>query len=292
MPHFSWNKRLIILLTSIILLVAMIGFSLNDRDHLTWPERFIKDSVGLIQSGFHQPANYIAGFFENISEISHTYEENKVLKARLDEYVSLLQRNKELQEENEELRALLDKKESLRHFVSIQATVIARNPEQWHDLIIINKGDQHGIEKNMAVITAKGLIGKVKSVAEFYSTVQLLSDMDRTNRISAIVKGNENIFGLIEGYHSEKEALLFRRIPFDVDVEVGQVVISSGLGGVFPRGLVIGKIEEIIPDDYGLTQTAYVEPAADFYDIDHVMIVDREMITPKEQPLEKEEEAK
>ncbi|WP_102345408.1 rod shape-determining protein MreC [Bacillus sp. Marseille-P3661] len=289
MPQFFLNKRLIVLLVSIILLVALIGFSLNDRSKLSWPEQFLKDTVGWFQSILHQPAQYAAGFFENISEIKNTFEENKLLKARLDEYVELNARVLELESENERLREILDKKESLRNFKITQATVIARNPDYWHELIFINKGEQHGVKINMAVITSKGMIGKVKQVSQFTSTVQLLSAEDRTNRISAIIKGNADVFGLIEGYDEERKALLFKRIPFDVKVEEKQTVVTSGLGGVFPKGLVIGEVIEVVPDEYGLTQMAYIKPSADFYDIDHVMIVERLSSTPDEDLLEQVE---
>lgn len=282
MPQFFLNKRLIVLLISIIILVALIGFSLNDRSKLSWPEQFVKDTVGWFQSIFHQPAQYAAGFFENITEIKNTFEENKLLKARLDEYVELHAKVLELEKENNRLRETLDKKESLRNYELMQATVIARNPEYWHELVFLNKGEQQGVKKNMAVITSEGMIGKVKQVSQFTSTVQLLSAVDRTNRISVIVKGNEDVFGLIEGYDEEKKALLFKRIPFDVEINLKekQTVISSGLGGVFPRGLVIGEIIEVVPDEHGLTQMAYVKPSANFYDIDHVMIVERVSTTP------------
>lgn len=290
MPQFFLNKRLIILLVSIIFLVALIGFSLKDREKLTWPEQFLRDSVGWTQSIFHQPAQYVAGFFENINDIQHTFQENKLLKSRLDEYVELHAKVSELEKENQRLRDILQKKETLRGFTPIQATIIARSPDhQWNEFITINKGGQHGVEKNMAVITSKGMIGKIKQASQFTSSVQLLSALDRTNRISAIVQGDESIFGLIEGYDKEKEALLFTKIPFDKKVAEKQFVISSGLGGVFPRGLVIGEIIEVVPDEYGLTQTAYVKPAADFYDIDHVMVVDRTIISPEDEGLNEEE---
>lgn len=291
MPPFFYNKRLIILLVSIILLVALIGFSLKERERLTWPEQFLRDSVGWVQSIFHQPAQYVAGFFENISDIRNTFEENKLLKARLDEFVDLSVKVKELEAENQKLRSLLEKDETLRDYKKFHATVIARSPDRWHELLTVNKGAQHGIKKNMAVITSKGLIGKVDSVSQFSSTVQLLSDLDRTNRISAIVQGDTNIFGLIEGYNTKKQSLLFKKIPFDVNIKENQTVVTSGYGGVFPFGLIIGEITEVVPDEYGLTQTAYVKPAANFYEIDHVIIVERTIMTQElEENLEEEEE--
>lgn len=126
-------------------------------------------------------------------------------------------------------------------------------------------------------MTSKGLVGRVKSVSQFTSTVELLSSINRTNRISAVVQGEDRIFGLIEGYDKEKQTLVFTKIPSDVKVEKDQTVITSGLGDIFPKGLVIGKIVDVAPDEYGLTQTAYVKPAADLNDVDHVMVTQRVM---------------
>ncbi|WP_078545335.1 rod shape-determining protein MreC [Litchfieldia alkalitelluris] len=277
MPQFFLNKRLILLLVSIIFLVALIGFSLQERDKLTWPEQFVKDSVGWVQSIFHRPSQSLAGFFNNINEIKHTYEENKLLKEKLDAYVVLETEAQALRKENEELREILDKTESLDQFESIQATVINREPSLWYDLITVNKGSQHGVEANMAVITAKGLIGKVKNVSAYHSTIQLLSSPDRKNRISAYVQSVKNEFFVIEGYDEEKESLLLKEIPYEIEIEEGQQVLTSGLGGVFPRNLLVGEITEVVADNYGLTKTAYVKPAADFYEIQNVIIVERKM---------------
>ncbi|MBU8879556.1 rod shape-determining protein MreC [Bacillus sp. FJAT-29790] len=281
MPQFFLNKRLIVLLVSIIILVALIGFSLRERAQLSWPEQFIKDTTGWIQAGVSRPVHYVAGFFENVQDLQNTYTENKELKTRLEELARLESEVQMLKKDNVELREILDKKDALSAFEPRQATVIGRNPDKWNELLIINKGSKDGIKKNMAVITAQGLIGKVKNSRSFTSTVQLLSSMDPTNRISAEIQADgESIFGFIEGYDNEKGLLLMKRIPFDSKVEKGQNVISSGKGGVFPKSLPIGKVVEVVPAEYGLTQTAYVKPGANFYDIEHVMVVKRGAVQP------------
>ncbi|WP_416827500.1 rod shape-determining protein MreC [Ectobacillus polymachus] len=277
MPQFFLNKRLIVLLVSIILLVALIGFSIKDRQKLSWPEQFVKDTVGVVQSVFEKPAHYVAGFFQNVEDIKATYEENKTLKANLDKYAELSSKVGELTKENEELRSILGKKDSLRDYDPLQATVIGRNPDKWYDLVAIDKGSQQGVQKDMAVITDKGLIGKVKDVSQFTSTVELLSSVTRTNRISAVVQDDATVFGLIEGYDKDKQALLFTKIPSSANVKKDQYVVTSGYGGVFPKGLVIGKIVDVTPDDYGLTQTAYVKPEADINNIDNVIVAKRTM---------------
>jgi rod shape-determining protein MreC len=277
MPQFFLNKRLIILLVGIIVLVALIGFSLRERDSISWPEQFVKDMVGFGQSLISKPVNYTGGIIENVKDLQNTYTENEKLKSRLDELVKLETQVRDLKQDNEDLRAVLEKKEDLRSYDSIQATVIARNPDRWQELITIDKGEVNGIKSDMAVISSAGLIGKVKSVNEFSSTVELISTNNTKNRISTVIQGKQDINGWIEGYDSDKKEILVKRIPNDLKVEKGSKVITSGLGGVFPKGLVVGEVKEVKPDQYGLTQTAYVKPAADFYHLEHVMVIDREM---------------
>src|SRR5699024_1411976 len=188
--------------------------------------------------------------------------------------------NQQLKEENEELRNLMEWMDdaSIRDFDPIQATVISRSPERWVEQVTINKGRQDGVEPNMAVITAEGMIGKVQTRSQFTSTVQLLTGFDQFNRISATIsrEDGEDIVGMIEGYDEETESLLFRIIEeSDQDLEEDELVVSSGMGGVFPAGLPIGNVVEVVADQYGLTRTALIEPAADMYDINHVVVVDR-----------------
>ncbi len=275
MPPFFSNKRLIVLLVSIIILVALIGYSMSDRDRLTWPEQFMRDAVGWVQTLMTQPAHFVAGFFENASEIRFLYEENKLLKARLDEFAQLSVERNILKDENDTFKKMLEIEESLSDYRMRSALVIHRTPDRWSEFIGINKGAEHGIERNMAVITSDGLIGKVQSVGQFSSTVQLLTDHDRTNRVSAMVHGDTPVFGFIEGYDPESGMLLLKKVAMDAQIETDQLVLTSGLGGIFPRGLVIGTIRHIEPDEYGLTRNALVEPASDFYTLDYVIVIER-----------------
>lgn len=279
MPQFFSNKRLILLLVGMIFLVALISFSLKDRNHASMPEQLIKDVVGLGQSFFSKPTQYVTGIFNNAESLLNTYDENKRLKARLEDYASLQANVNELEIENKELRSIIDKKESLRAFNPIQSTVIARNPDQWEEKIIIDKGEIHGIEKNMAVMTSQGLIGKVILTTPYTSTVELLSTQNPNYRVSAAIVGQEEIFGLIEGYDEKRKELILKRIASDFDVKKGQKVTTSGLGGIFPKGILIGEVTEVTTDDYGLTKLAYVKPAANFSILDHVIISKRSIYT-------------
>ncbi|CAM3110348.1 rod shape-determining protein MreC [Filibacter tadaridae] len=275
MPRFFSNKRLILLLVGIIVLVAMISFSLRDRQHASLPEQIVKDVVGFGQSFFSKPAHYITGVIENIDGILNTYDENKTLKSRLSEYASGQAELADVRSENERLREIIGKEDNLRDYEPVHATVISRNPDQWEEKIIVDKGEVHGVGKNMAVITANGLVGKVILVNKFTSTIELLSTENRNFRVASVIPGKKSAFGLIEGYDPARGELIMKRIDSNFDVEVGQKVISSGLGGIFPQGLLIGEVTEISTDDYGLTKLAYIRPAANFAMLDHVIIAKR-----------------
>lgn len=279
MPQFFSNKRLIMLLVGVIFLVALISFSLRDRDHASLPEQFIKDVVGFGQSIFSKPTQYITGVFENVDSLLNTYDENKRLKSRLEEFAKLQADVNVLTLENSTLREIVGKEESLRKYEPIQATVIARNPDQWEEKVVLDKGTIHGVEVNMAVMTSQGLIGKVFLTTSFTSTVELLSTQNPNYRVSAMVTvdGENKVFGLIEGYDDERNELILKRIDSNIEIKPGQKVMSSGLGGIFPEGLYIGEITEVTTDDFGLTKMAYIKPAADFALLDHVMVAKRSM---------------
>ncbi len=258
-----------------VFLVALISFSLRDRTNATLPEQIIKDTVGVAQSIVAKPANYITGIFNDIDSLLNTYEENKRLKARLEEFAAVQTEALAMKKDNDKLKELLDKKESLNAFNPIHATVIARNPDQWEEKIILNKGSSHGVEKNMAVMTAKGLVGKITLVTPFTSEVELLYTNNPNYRVSAMVLGEKEAYGLIEGFDKERNELIMKRIDSSLTVKEGEQVVSSGLGGIFPKGVPIGEITEVSTDDFGLTKMAYVKPSADFSILDHVVIAKR-----------------
>ncbi len=283
MPIFR-KKRLFILLIGIIILVAMIGFSLRDRDNLSTPEQFLKDTVGWAQNIIHTPVSYVTTIFKNMDDIKNTYSENQLLREKLAQYKSLVYEVQELKEDNTELRETLKKTESIQDYNPIQATVMSRSPERWIEQVTINKGKQDGVKENLAVITAEGMVGKIQTVSQFTSTVKLLSGFDQFNRISATIsqEDGKDIFGLIEEFDEESNNLLFKIIEeSNKDIKKGELVVSSGMGGVFPAGLPIGTVKEVKPDQYGLTRTALIEPAADMYEISNVIVVDRALTEDK-----------
>jgi len=278
--RFFRNKRLFIFLIGFILLVVLVGYTFKDRINVTFAEEFINDAIGWVQYVIHTPVNFTTDVFTNIKDFRNTYEENQVLKEQLSQYRSLIYEVQEVNKENEELRDVLDlmESDSIRSHEAIQAIVIARSPERWLEQVTINKGKNHGVKANMLVMTADGMIGKVQSANEHTARVKLLTGFDQFNRISAMVSRDKgrNIFGMIEGFDEETNSLLFRIIEeSEQDIAEDDLVVSSGMGGVFPAGVPIGTVKEVTSDQYGLTQIALVEPSSDMYDITHVIVLDR-----------------
>ncbi|WP_077308394.1 rod shape-determining protein MreC [Terribacillus halophilus] len=282
--NFFKKKRMFLFLIAIIILVGLIGFSTRDRSSQTLPEQIVSDTVGFVQNIFSVPAQFTSTVVTNIKDLKNTYEENQVLKAKVDDYKGLLSRYQELEQQYDELQQTNDKFNDYTSmdYNPIPADVIVRSPEGWFDQLTIDKGSDDGVETNMAVMTASGLVGKVEDVSRGTASVQLLSGFNETNRISAVIDSKKNkdgkqqdpIFGLIEGYDEKEGMLLFTGVKPDLEVKKGSLVTSSGLGGVFPNKLPIGEVDSVDLDEYGLSQTVHVKPTADLYNIDKVLVID------------------
>jgi rod shape-determining protein MreC len=280
--NFFGNKRLIAILIGLIVLIAVMGATLKERPFPTWPERIVKDSVSFVQGFFYKPTMMVSGVFDNVKHIYNVYEENKTLKANQDKYEQLKVEADQLRRENAQLRSMLSiKDDKLKGYHVYTADVIARTPDRWNNMLTISKGKNDGIEPDMAVVSAQGaLIGRIQSVSTFSSQVELLMDIEQANHISATIQGNQAIYGVIESYDLEKHELIMRKIPKTKDLKIipGQYVTTSGMGGVMPPGLIIGRVRSVEDGDYGLTQTARITPLANFYQIEQVFVVKRDFV--------------
>lgn len=275
------NKRLFLLLIGLILFIAVMGFSLNDRKDLTWPEKFLNDTVGYVQQWFYKPAGYIAGLFEDIRSMGELHEENERLRMTVASYARDKIRYNALELENVRLQSLLDFTEdqtNRNNYTYMIAQVVSVSPDAYNKTIKINLGSRHGIQENMAVVTEHGLIGLISSVSPFTSNVMPITELDGQSAnakwISATVEGNEEAsFGIIESYNIENGQLLMTKIAEEDPLKEGDVIVTSGKGEVFPVGIVIGTVTSDQVGDYGLTRTAFIEPAAQFAKLSEVLVV-------------------
>lgn len=252
--------------------------TVKGRQNVSLPEKVIIDTTAFIQKLIYKPANYVAGLYDDIRNINHIYEENRALRDTLNRMAFLQAELKIVTEENRRIRELLDIKESIRDYEIITANVVGRSPVRWDNLITIDRGRKHGIERNMAVITPEGLIGRVFSVSNFSSKVLLITDSHAPSGISAVVLGKEESFGIIEEYMPQYGYLLMSMIKPDIQMEKGDLVVTSGYGEVFPKGLIIGTVVAGRRTEVGLTQSVFIEPAAKTHSLNEVMVIKRTLM--------------
>ena len=184
--------------------------------------------------------------------------------------------NIELRRQLNALKEELNIDYALADYEYLNATVISRNIGYWHNKITIDKGTYNGVEKDMVVINSKGLIGKVIKSSTFTSDIRLITTSDTNNKISVhISNGSNNLYGLINSYDYNNNVLELEGISNTKDVNIGDLVYTSGLGGIFPSGILIGKVTEITTDSYDLAKIIKVSPSVDFTDINYVSILKR-----------------
>ncbi|WP_235549391.1 MULTISPECIES: rod shape-determining protein MreC [unclassified Paenibacillus] len=281
MFKFMGNKRLIFLMFGLVCFFILMGLTLGNRAPMTWPEKFVKDSVSWTQGLFYKPAAQVAGFFEDIRQLRVIYEENKTLKLTLTQYARDTQRLNELESQNKRLMEALGFTERQRQanvYTYRIAEVVTIDPDPYNKTVTINLGDKDGIKENMAVMTVDGLVGRVSKVFGFHSNVQLLNEINDTDNnskaIAVTVKGNESQpFGMIESYANTGE-LVMNKVEHADDMKIGDTIITSGLGQVFPKGIEVGTISSIGPGEFGITYKVMVKPKASFNHIREVFVVE------------------
>ncbi|HTG69200.1 MAG TPA: rod shape-determining protein MreC [Candidatus Udaeobacter sp.] len=269
------------LMIGFILCIAVIGFSLSDRKELTWPEKFVKDSAAYVQQWFYKPAGYIAGFFEDIGNLRTIYEENEQLRITAAAYSRDKINYNFVEKENERLKEELkftQQQKEMYNYNYLIAQVISVSNDANNRTMMINLGSKNGIKPNMAVTTVDGLIGLVSSVTPFTAAVTPITELDEAsptfNSIAVTIMGRENdSFGILSSYNKETSRLVMTKIAENDKMEIQDTVITSGLGNVYPRGLVVGTVETMQLGDFGLTYTASVKLAASFDHLTEVFVV-------------------
>lgn len=184
--------------------------------------------------------------------------------------------NTELKQEFNELKKLNDLSNTLVDFNAISCLVTERNKMYWFNTITINKGKSSGIGENMAVITGSGLIGKVNKVGPSTSEVKLITTNDTNNKISVMIKtNNDTIYGIMSGYDSTNNKLQVTSVNKDIEITENSSVYTSGMGGVFPSGILIGNVSKVISDKYDVSKIIEVTPSANINDVRFVNVLIR-----------------
>lgn len=267
------NKQTEILggIITVIILILLIFLSNVETNKLSYIESVASSIVNPIQRVFADLGNKIQGnstYFSNMDSIT---KENEELKVKNSELETQLRELEMIKAENATLQAYMNLTQKYSSYDTIPAYVINKDVSNFSSTLILNVGSNDGITENMTVIADKGLVGHVISVEESTCKVQVIIDPASTVS-STISTTNESI--ICKGTLEENSQILRASyIPTGAELIQGDTVYTSGIGGIYPKGIIIGTIKEIITTSNITDRYAIVEPAVDFSKVDTVLLI-------------------
>jgi rod shape-determining protein MreC len=279
MRKFFSNRRLVIIVVILVVCFGLMAGSVTLRNRRNTPpllQQFSNDIVGFADSAVALPVNWLQTSFSSVNDLMNTYSENRELKQQVTELAQTKVRDQTLAHENKQLKQELKLNNSMTDYDTVTAAVLMRTPSAWQQQLVINKGQSSGIKKNMPVMSDGGLIGRITEVNKTNSKVELLSDTsEASNRFAISINGNSGVVnGIITGYSAARNELVMGQVSSKAKIKKGTRVTTSGMGGITPKGLYVGKVSRVGKDDYGLAQKAYIKPAANFNDVNIVTVAE------------------
>jgi rod shape-determining protein MreC len=253
----------------LLLLFALVLMSLRAKQKKG--VEFFDALLMEISSPFQKTATLVIktvqGTFQQYVFLINLEKENRVLKQKIAELQEENHRMKEMKLSNERLRQLLQFREN--HSPSmIGAEVIGQDPSSWFKSMTIDKGERDGVKKGMAVISPAGVIGQVLKTAPHYAIVLLITDYN--SAIDSIIQRTRSK-AIVEGKGENRCQL--RYLLRTEEVAVGDIVVTSGLGGNFPKGLRVGEIQKVDKKGHGIFQYAELMPSVDMAKLEEVFVI-------------------
>lgn len=260
------KKKILIAVSVFLLTIFLLFLFLNDNRKLTIIEVGIKESVLLVQKGINIPIKYLSDKFSGVIDPATSSES-------CDE-VNIKDKYEETLKELNDIKDNLDLENTLIEYEIVNAYTINRNIGYWYDTLTIDKGSNDKIKTDMAVITKKGLIGKVIKTTPTTSSIKLLTSVSSKNQISVKINVNDvYIYGLLTNYQSGY--FILEGISENAVIESGSIVTTTGLDNIYPSGIEIGKVDKIETDNFDLAKTVYIKSSVDFDNINYVMVIKR-----------------
>ena len=262
---------MILIITTLGLFVFM-AFSSQQRERPTLFEDALSTIVTPIQKVFLSVSTSIENSIAFVSEIKMLKDQNETLIVMVEQLEEENRRLQEFKDENVRLKEMLGLKHEFDNFEIIGAQIIAKEPGNWFYIFTINRGTVHGIENQSAVITNKGLVGHVFDVRR--NSAKIMAIIDSDSKVSALIARTRDIAVVKGDLTLTQEGLCkLSYVSKEADIIEGDAVITSGLGGIYPKGILIGRIREIEKQPYELTQNAIVEPEVDFKRLEKVFVI-------------------
>ena len=272
------EKKYILLgvVIGIVVLLVIVSSIVNSKRELSPVEMAIKDTVLLVEKVAYAPIRFVKDKVDEITKLHNIYEEYQILENKIGETDSIKAKNLELADEVDKLSKMLELNQTLSKDSYLNATVINRNLGYWYNTVTIDKGSKNGVEVDMPVVVSEGLIGKVSKVTNFNSTVKVLTSDDVNNKISVKIDvDSKNVYGLLSGYNKETGNFIVEGIADNTEIKKDSFVMTTGMGDIFPSGILVGKVSSITTDNFDLAKTVEVKSDVNFDDIRYVTILKR-----------------
>lgn len=270
------RKRLIVITTVSIILFSAVSLFIGRTN--TRIETMFRDSIAFIEYYvIKKPLSVIGDTFNEYYSLKDVYEENAILREKLDNYAIDKSKSEALENELERLKELVDIEYLKTDYQVRYAYVQTRPIDAWNQQMVINIGSTGKVKEGMAVMSSEGMIGTVTSVTELSATVTLLTNEKSVEEIPVEVhNGNQVVHGLLDFYDVKTGRYEIKLIDGKIEkLEKDAKVVTSGMGGddKSPKGLLIGTAKEMKLEEDGISTKLYAEPAAQFTDLNYVAVV-------------------
>lgn len=257
------------IIITIIILILVVIFSNNDNN-TSFVENFASKLVMPIQNGLTYLKNKISGNDTFFTDINDLKSENEKLKSKNKDLEQSLRELENIKTENETLKEYLGLTEKYGEYKTIPGYVINKEINNYSKTLIINIGKQDGIEENMTVIADEGLVGHVISVTD--NTAKIRTIVDTSSSISCLMSSSKDSI-VCKGTLDSNTEIKAMYIPTDANLVQGDSVDTSGLGGIYPKGIHVGTIKKIVTTKNMTDRYALVETAVDFNKLNTVLVV-------------------
>lgn len=266
-----WRRYRFLVIAAVFLLGALTLFSLSagrsPKDTFLSP--YLMEVFGPVQSAVTNAAEWTSGLWRDYFALVHTARQNRELKAQVDAMRAKLVHQEELAQANQRLRALLGLKQE-HQFPALAAEVVASDTTKYFRIAILNKGSNEGVEVNMPVIHAQGVVGRVIWVSPNFCKVLLLTD---PNSGCDVLVQRSRTSGVVTGLGEDRLALKY--VQYNHDVTPGDRVVTTGVAGIYPRGVLVGVVTSVEERGKGAFLKVELAPAVDFSRLEEALIIMR-----------------
>jgi rod shape-determining protein MreC len=271
MKVFRNKLAVTIVLLSVTFLILI--FKTIKSDNISLTGNGIGVTFNAIQGGIYKFNSKVKDSVSFIFNFSNVKKENEELRKKNNELESKALDYDSLKEENEKLRGMLNFKNQRSEYDYIGCDIIGKSGSGLLDQFVINKGSKDGIQKQMIAITEQGLVGQVTSTGSNWAIVQSLSNENLA--VSGTIESTNDNGGIVKGYKDSDNRLLAKLyyLPLDSNIKKGDVILTSGLGGIYPKGIRIGSVTDVEEDKGKVMKNAIIKPYVDFNKLEEVFIV-------------------